>query len=244
MIFLFTDFGPRGPYLGQMTAVLQRLAPEVAVIDLLNDAPAFAPRPSAYLLAALLPELQPGDVLLAVVDPGVGTERAAIAIELDGRWVVAPDNGLVELAMRRTRTVREHVIVWRPERLSASFHGRDLFAPVAAALARGDRSRLAPASLSRMPGWPDDAAEIIYVDAYGNAMTGLRAESVPADAAIELAGRTLTRHRTFGDARPGSAFWYENSLGLVEIAANGTSAADLLGLQPGTPLAIRATPVA
>ncbi len=129
MIVLFTDFGVAGPYVGQMKAVLYREAPGVPVVDLFADAPAARPKPSAYLLAAYAAWFPPGSVLLAVVDPGVGGSRAAVVVEADGRRYVGPDNGLFELVVRRAKTVRFRRISWRPRGLSASFHGRDLFAP-------------------------------------------------------------------------------------------------------------------
>jgi S-adenosylmethionine hydrolase len=240
LILLFTDFGLSGPYMGEMRAVLLRGAPGIPVVDLMTDAPAFRPDLAAYLLAALWPTVEAGDVLLAVVDPGVGTDRAALAAEIDGRWVVAPDNGLLEPLLRRVPRSAVHAIVWRPERLSASFHGRDLFAPVAAALARGDRSRLGPGSPTRFPDWPDDLPAVIHLDRYGNAITGLRAALLPAEARLKVAGRQLGRARTFGEVTWGDAFWYENSSGLAEIAMNGASAAAALGLAPGSPVSISA----
>lgn len=139
MIVLFTDFGLSGPYIGQMKAVLAREAPGVPLIDLFSDAPAFDPISSAYLLAAYAPEFPAGTVFLCVVDPGVGGERAALAVQADSRWFVGPDNGLMAVAAARAeRSRRFFRIDWRPPSLSASFHGRDLFAPVAALLARGE----------------------------------------------------------------------------------------------------------
>src|SRR5205085_6905131 len=109
--------------------VLHLIAPGVPVIDLFADLPAARPRPAAYLLAAHAAWFPPGAVFLAVVDPGVGSERAAIVVEADGRWYVGPDNGLFELVIRRAATARSWEITWKPQWLSASFHGRDLFAP-------------------------------------------------------------------------------------------------------------------
>ncbi|MDX6750135.1 SAM-dependent chlorinase/fluorinase (plasmid) [Geminicoccaceae bacterium 1502E] len=240
MILTFTDFGVAGPYLGQMRAVLLRAAPEIPVIDLMSDVPAFEPRLAAVLLAALEGTALTGDVVLAVVDPGVGTERAPLALEVDGRWFVGPDNGLFELVLRRAREARSFRIAWRPDTLSASFHGRDLFAPVAAGLARGRTDTLEPAAPLRFPDWPDEPPLVAYVDGYGNAMTGLVAARLPPAAVVEAGGRRLARVRTFGEAAPGEPFWYENSLGLVEIAANGTSAAALLKLAPGTSIHLTA----
>jgi S-adenosylmethionine hydrolase len=240
LILLFTDFGLSGPYMGEMRAVLLRQAPGIPVVDLMADAPAFRPDLAAYLLAALWPTVEAGDVLLAVVDPGVGTDRAALAVEIDGRWVVSPDNGLLEPLLRRAQRLSVHAIAWRPERLSASFHGRDLFAPVAAALARGDRSRLGPGAPTRFSDWPDDLPAVIHLDRYGNAVTGLRAAVLPAEARLVVAGRKLRRARTFGEVSWGDAFWYENSSGLGEIAMNAASAAAALGLAPGSPVSIGA----
>ena len=235
MIALFTDFGLEGPYTGQMKAVLHQMAPGVPVVDLFADAPAGDPRAAAYLLAAYAPWFPKGTVFLSVVDPGVGGARPPIFVEADGRWYVGPGNGLFELVQRRALRTRSFSIDWRPERLSASFHGRDLFAPVAAMLTRGDAPPGRPCddSAFRRPDWPDDLAEIVYVDHYGNAMTGLRAAALPAGARLAAAGRLLTRARTFGDRPRGKAFWHENSNGLAEIAVNSGRADRELGLSVG-----------
>lgn len=245
MILLYTDFGLAGPYVGQLRTVLAMLAPAVPAIDLMHDASRCAPRPAAYLLAALVPAMPPESTVLGIVDPEVGTDRAALAINADGRWYVGPDNGLFEIVLRRAEMAAAWRIHWRPERLSATFHGRDLFAPVAARLALGGS---VPGSLIaldqvRRRDWPDDLAEVIHIDAFGNAMTGLRAarltKGAPADAALlKVGGRSLARARTFGDLPTGTAFWYENSSGLVEVAVNGGSAAQVLSLAIGAPVTI------
>ena len=141
MIALFTDFGLQGPYTGQIKAVLYDMAPGVPVIDLFADAPAGNPQASAYLLSAYSAWFPERTVFLCVVDPGVGGARPALVVEADGRQYVGPGNGLFELVRRRARETRTVEIDWRPERLSASFHGRDLFAPVAAMLARASSPR-------------------------------------------------------------------------------------------------------
>jgi hypothetical protein len=240
MIVLFTDFGLEGPYTGQVKAVLYRTAPEVPVVDLFADAPTGKPKPAAYLLAAYGVWFPPGAVLLAVVDPGVGGPRAPVIVEAEGRWYVGPDNGLFELVTRRAGTARTWEVLWRPETLSASFHGRDLFAPVAGWLARGERPAHEPRApeIGRHADWPDDLPEIVYVDRYGNAMTGLRGNLVPNGARLAVSGRALTRARTFSDVPPGEPFWYENSNGLAEIAVNAGRAADALQLVIGSPIAV------
>ena len=248
MIVLFTDFGPGGPYTGQMKAVLVREAPGIPVIDLADGLPACEPEPAAYLLAACAPAFPPGAVFLCVVDPGVGSERAPVALSAGGHWYVGPDNGLLAIAARRAGDAsragdaRWFRVTWRPPSLSASFHGRDLFAPVAAMLARGETvpGTLLDAAATVGAGWPDDRAAIVYVDPYGNAMTGLRAARLPGDAVVAAGGRRLRQLRTFSDAAPGAAFWYENANGLAEIAVNRGRADRVLGLRVGTPVRIEA----
>src|SRR5258708_229033 len=165
LMALFTDFGLAGPYTGQMKAVLHRLAPAIPVIDLFADAPSRNPKAAGYLLAAYAGWFPAGTVFLAVVDPGVGGPRAPVALSAGGYWFVGPENGLLEPVIRRAAaSLRLWEITWRPPSLSASFHGRDLFAPVAARLALGE----APEGTLRTPmcctDWPDDLAEIVYLD--------------------------------------------------------------------------------
>jgi S-adenosylmethionine hydrolase len=242
MIVLFTDFGLEGPYTGQMKAVLLREAPAIPVIDLFADAPTGKPQPAAYLLAAYAAWFAPGSVVLAVIDPGVGSARAALVVEADGRWYVGPDNGLFELVRRRAAHARLWEITWRPAQLSASFHGRDLFAPVAAQLARGEPppGRLLPPAFGRHPEWPDDLGEIAYIDRFGNAMTGWRAATLAAGTRLAVGGRLLPRAATFSDVVAGAPFWYENANGLAEIAVNAGHAASVLGLAIGSPVRIAA----
>jgi len=239
MIALFTDFGLRGPYVGQMKAVLQREAANVPVVDLMHDAPAFDARASAYLLAALVDAFPAGTVFAGVVDPGVGSAaRRAVMLQADGRWFVGPDNGLFAIVARRAGNAAWHEILWRPEALSASFHGRDLFAPVAARLVRGERPESRELGDAVGSGWPDELAEVIYIDDFGNAMTGLRAARLAMDARLTLGEHRLSRARTFSDVPVGQAFWYENANGLAEIAVNQGSAAEALELRLGAGLGV------
>jgi S-adenosylmethionine hydrolase len=242
MIVLFTDFGLSGPYTGQVTTVLYDTAPGVPVVQLFADAPAGRPQPAAYLLAAYSGWFPGGTVLLCVVDPGVGGARRAVIVEAAGRLYVGPDNGLFELVLRRAEAPRSWEIAWQPPMLSASFHGRDLFAPVAARLARGEPiPRLGRrVAATRFPDWPDDLPEIVYVDHYGNALSGLRAEGVPATSRLAAAGHTIGHAATFSAAPPGEPFWYANSNGLVEIAVNSGRADRALGLDIGSGIEILA----
>lgn len=246
MIVLFTDFGLAGPYTGQVTAVLQREAPGVPAVSLFADAPAAQPKSSAYLLAAYAAWFPAGTVLLCVVDPGVGGERRALIIEAEGRFYVGPENGLFEIVLRRAASARNAArcweITWRPTKLSASFHGRDLFAPAAARLARGETpDTMARSTVAmRFPDWPDELREIVYIDHYGNAMTGMRGETVAATARLASGGRTIMPALTFSSVPPGAPFWYVNSNGLVEIAVNGGRADRLLDLTIGSEVTVAA----
>ncbi len=176
MIVLFTDFGPTGPYTGQMVAALLREAPEARVVELMSDAPTFNPRAAAYLLASLVSDVPAGAVVLGVVDPGVGGARRPVMVEAGGRWFVGPDNGLFAIVARRLGGARWHEITWRPERLSATFHGRDLFAPVAARLMRDEP----PASQALRErdavghDWPDDLAESLWCRQCGTGHASVR----------------------------------------------------------------------
>lgn len=247
MILLFTDFGVAGPYVGQMRAVLYREAPAgTPVIDLMHDAPSFDPRAASYLLAALAAEIPAGSIVVGVIDPGVGTDREPIILEAEGRWFVGPDNGLFERVARDADQPKWWRITLRPTRLSRSFHGRDLFAPTAARIAAG----LPPPGTPLVPdparhgSWPDDLGQILYVDHYGNAMTGLRAHRVPERARLRVATRVLEFAPIFGAVPFGRPFWYVNSIGLVEIAVNRGRAARDLGLAVGMPVAVDTNDVA
>lgn len=241
MIALFTDFGAHGPYLGLVRAVLCDAAPGIDVVDLVNDAPRFQPRPAAYLLAALVDHLPASAVVLCVVDPGVGTaHREPLAVRVDDRWLVGPGNGLLSVCAARASRLEALRITWRPPRLSASFHGRDLFAPVAARLARGEAVEAEPIGRDAVlePGWPEDLAQVIYLDGYGNAMTGLRAARLDPAQKLAVGREALGSARTFGDVPAGAGFWYENSVGLAEIAVNRGSAAERFGLSIGAPVEV------
>jgi hypothetical protein len=234
-IMLFTDYGSNDLYVGQVKAVLDRYAPGVPVIDLLHEAPVFDPRASAHLLAALAGHVPRGSVILGVVDPGVGSERDGVVLRVDGRWFVGPDNGLFSVASQRAATRGSWRIVSIPEGASPSFQGRDVFAPLAAAVATDDfPNENVEATRSLRVALPDDdLAEVIYIDHFGNAFTGLRGASLDQGALLMAGGREIAYARVFSDVASGALFWYVNSIGLVEVAANGASAAALLDLRPG-----------
>ena len=242
MIFLFTDFGAADLYVGQVKAVLVQSAPSVSVIDLLNDAARFRVEPAAHLLAALAQQLPIGSVTLAVVDPGVGTDRRPIVMRCEGRWFVGPDNGLLSVLAARASECELWEICWRPPTLSRSFHGRDLFAPIAARIAMGDLSSGDLRAISKLQVELDGGNlwQVIYIDGYGNVFTGIRGASFAASAMLWLAGQAIRPGGVFAEADQGSPFWYVDSIGVIEIACNRTSAAERLRVAVGDPVSDRA----
>lgn len=243
MIVLFTDFGPGDPYVGQVHAVLLRDSPGVPIVDLCHAVPNFDIQAAAYLLPAYANEFPEGSVFLCVIDPGVGTQRRPVMLEADGRWYVGPDNGLFHIVARRAKRVCPFSITWRPAHLAPSFHGRDLFAPVAAMLARGEQPPCERTELSEPSGqWPDDLARIVYIDHYGNAISGLRASSLSEESTIAVGRHRLKCARVFAEVPPGQGFWYRNANGLVEIAVNQGSAQRVLELAVGDRIEILPMP--
>ena len=239
-VALVTDFGPGGPYVGQMRLRLAELAPGVPVVELVSDLTPFRPDLAAYLLPALVRDMPPGTLYLCVVDPGVGGDRLALTLAAGGNCFVGPDNGLLALVARRAAAPQVRRVDWRPPRLSESFHGRDLFAPVAAMLANGRQPESVGVDRAGMTGsdWPDDLPRVLYADPYGNLMTGVRASGLPRHGRIQAGAQALGFARTFCEVPAGRAFWYENAFGLVELAVNQGRADRVLGLAPGDPIAI------
>jgi S-adenosylmethionine hydrolase len=266
LITLTTDFGLQDHYVGVMKGVIAGIAPQARVIDLCHAVPPQDIARGAYILAASCRYFPPGTIHVAVVDPGVGSERRALAVEAGGwRWV-APDNGLLgwvfealaELglavgapegpAWRLGGAARAVVLEAReyqlPER-SHTFHGRDVFAPVAAHLAAGvPLERLGPptATLLRLPrrlpertpaGW---RGEVLHVDRFGNLVTNLRAAHCFGGACrVRVAGREIV------GLSPSYAAMAElgaiiGSDGYLEIAVPNGSAAARLGAGPGAPV--------
>lgn len=238
MIVICTDFGPAGPYIGQMQAVLHQQAPAVPIISLFDDLPCWDIRAAAYLLPAYVSEFPLDTVFLVVVDPGVGGDsREPVIARIDGRWFVGPGNGIFHILARRARSVRFWRIDWQPERLSASFHGRDLFAPIAARLAGGWAPDSNEINEPQVDGeWPEDLVQILYIDHFGNAISGLRANQLQPKRQIKVGGHLINFARTFSDVPKGEVFWYENANGLLEISVNCGRAADLAGIQLAAPI--------
>lgn len=237
MIVLFTDFGFNGPYLGQMKAVIWQQSPQIPIIDLFADAPVHNPRASAYLLASYVENFPAGTVFVAVVDPGVGsTQRQPAIIRADRRWFVGPDNGLFNVIATRAAAVEAWHVHWQPQNLSASFHGRDLFAPLAVQLACGKQPSAGMLAAMVLEKWPADLNEVIYVDNFGNLITGIRAVTLADDATLRIGDVQVPRVRTFSDVPVGKPLCYENANGLMEIAVNQGRADRLFSAAIGEPV--------
>ncbi len=239
MIFLFTDFGLHGPYVGEMHAVIRRQFPSLAVIDLMHDAPATNPKAAGILLSALSRRFESGDGCVAVIDPGVGSRtRRALMIEADGVTYTGPDNGLFVPLVHRSHSSTCYEIFWQPATLSDSFHGRDLFAPALVRKLSGkaiELREIEPATLAEFDSIPA-CNEIIYVDKFGNAISGISAGTVPKTNKFVVGGMHVSYARVFSEVKKGHGFWYENSMGLIELAVNQGSFAETYNVTAGTTL--------
>ena len=253
IVTLLTDYGLRDEFVGVCHGVIRRIAPDVPIVDLTHGVPRHGVREGALTLRNALPYTPPG-VHVAVVDPQVGTERRAVALRCadDGRVLVGPDNGLLALAWERFGGAVEAVDISRSphrlEPLSATFHGRDVFAPVGAALAAGepladagdplDPDELAPLELPE-PRLEDDAliAHALTVDGYGNVALNV-GHADALDAGIRLGdpvrvnSHVGTVVQTFADVSAGELLLYEDAWRSLALAVNRGDAAELLGLRP------------
>ena len=240
MIVLFTDYGLQGPYIGQVEAVLCRETPKATVINLFSDLPRQNPKAATYLLAAYAPEFPAGTIFFCVVDPGVGSfEDNPVVMRIDNRWFIGPDNGVFDILVRRSEKTECWKIHWRPEKLSSSFHGRDLYAPVCAMIANGIDIPGEKLQWQDKHQWPDELNEVIYIDAFGNCMTGINASGINKNARLNVSGKELFYAPIFSAAAEDEPFWHENSNGLLEIAVNKGNAAKELGLNIGAEIKIK-----
>ncbi|HVL17401.1 MAG TPA: SAM-dependent chlorinase/fluorinase [Gemmatimonadales bacterium] len=248
LITLLTDFGTADSYVAEVKAALLRAAPQATLVDLTHAVPPGDLRAAAYLLGRTWHRFPEGTVHLAVVDPGVGTPRAALAFGAAGHWFVGPDNGLFTPVLRDAAV--EIVTLAIPPTAAPTFHGRDLFAPAAAALASGTALQALgqpylgiPHRLSyRDPHYEGKSVvgEVVYVDRFGTLVTNLTPEMVPDYAVIEIEGLDIgPLRRTFGDVPTGGLLAYLGSGGQVEIAVRDGSAARRLGMGVGGRIRVR-----
>lgn len=231
--------------MGQVRAVIAGIAPAAPLHDLTHEADPFAVDHGAWLLETALPALPDGAVVLAVVDPGVGTSRRAIAVSSDGRFFVGPDNGVLSAALRHPWTAVELTAPeFRREPVSPTFHARDVFGPAAAHLSSGVAlDRLGPPITDPVTLPLFRAAErdggclegyIVHVDRFGNAISTVHASQLPGCYTVHIGGRQLAATtRTFGEAAPGVTACYVDSSGFLAVMVNRGSAAQVLGIARG-----------
>ena len=244
IITLLTDFGTVDGYVGEMKGVLLSLASDVEIVDITHEIPPQDVERARLTMARVWRRFPPGTVHVAVVDPGVGSTRAALAVASDDRFLVGPDNGVLSPALVAggARAVELPV----PANASATFHGRDVFAPAAVALARGEPIdslgtpardpivRRTPEAKRAADGSID--GEVIIVDRFGNAVTnliGLRG------GVVEVSGTAIPIRRTYAEAPAGAPVAVVGSSGFIEIAVRDGNAARSLGIMRGATVTLR-----
>jgi S-adenosylmethionine hydrolase len=255
VVSVTTDFGHKGPFIGTMKGMILKRFPAARIVDLTHETLVHWPAEAGFWIARSYRYFPRGTVHIAVVDPGVGTQREILALEHDGHAFLAPDNGLLG-----TLAQRPGARAWRvdPERLarlgldepSATFHGRDIFAPLAAELASGRMrpSDLGPRTNDVVPSWLEEpeisggriAGVVVTLDHFGNLITNIEGTSLAGfrHAVVHAAGHELPLKRTYGDVRPGQYLALVNSFGVLEIARAEQSAAEGLGLGRGAPVTV------
>lgn len=260
VITITTDFGHKGPFAAVMKGVILQRFRQACIVDLAHDIPAHWPPEAGFWISRSYQYFPDGSVHIAIVDPGVGTEREIIMVEFDRHLFMAPDNGLLASMLNSAsdavvyRLQLDKLAVLNAPPPSLTFHGRDIFAPVAAEFACG---RLTPADLGArtdhwIPAWLDEpevspgrvAGVIVTVDTFGNLISNIdQALLQPFKAPVaHLAGHRFELKPTYGRAQPGEYLALINSFGVLEIARAEGSAADGLGSDRGAPVTVRESP--
>jgi S-adenosylmethionine hydrolase len=256
VITLTTDFGTHDWFVGAMKGVIACIAPKATIIDLIHDLPPGDIRGGAFALAASYRFFPKGTVHLAVVDPGVGSHRKAIAVQTAKGAFVGPDNGVLSWALAKEKIVAIHALEnedYFLQPVSQTFHGRDVFAPVAAQLSRGvPIKKFGPAlkDFVRLD-WPEPRrqrggieGEVVYIDRFGNAITNLESSllrgSDQALCEVYAKRRRVCPLKTFYQgAAPKTPIALVGSSGFLEVAVNGGAAEELLGMRIGTRVVLR-----
>jgi hypothetical protein len=264
VVALLTDFGSQDHYVGSLKGAILTVCREAILVDVAHELPVHDVAAGAFALASAWRDFPEGTIFLAIVDPGVGTSRRALAMEAEGRLFVGPDNGILSLVIEDAAgdvTVREITNggMTRPQ-VSATFHARDVFGPVAGHLATGvplgevgpevaDPVRLAPppAQAGASAEW---SAQVLHVDRFGNLITNLRERDLDSvlstvhddrnGVVVVLGAHVLPLALTYADVAEGEACALLGSSGRLEIAVNRGSAAAILAAGCGSPLRLRA----
>jgi len=256
VITITTDFGHKGPFAAVMKGVILDRFADAKIIDLAHDIPAQWPPEAGFWVRLAYPYFPCGSVHLAIVDPGVGTEREILIVEYDRHVFMAPDNGLLaQLLDKAEDALVYHLDHSRLAELnicnpSATFHGRDIFAPLAAEIASG---RISPMHIGKLtcdwtPGWLDEAdvsanritGAIVTIDAFGNLISNIDAKMIESisNPLVHIGGHDVPLMQTYARAQPGELLALVNSFGVLEIAKAEGNAAEGLGLERGAPVTI------
>ena len=256
VITITTDFGHKGPFAAVMKGVILGRFPDARIIDLAHDIPAQWPPEAGFWVRRAYPYFPAGSVHLAIVDPGVGTEREILIVEYDRHIFMAPDNGLLaQLLDNADDACVYHLDLSRLAKLgitepSATFHGRDIFAPIAAEFASRRISPMHVGNLTEewIPGWLDEpevsagkvTGTIVTIDAFGNLISNIDGALIEkiSEPVAHIGGHDIQILQTYGRAKPGNFLALINSFGVVEIAKAEGNAAEGLGLERGAPLTI------
>jgi S-adenosylmethionine hydrolase len=257
VITITTDFGHQGPFVGVMKGRILTRFPQARIVDLTHEIVVHWPAEAGFWLARSFEYFPPGTVHVAVVDPGVGTSRDIIAVTAAGHIFLAPDNGLLAPVVSRSpeativRLNAAQVARFGVHRPSATFHGRDIFAPIAAELAAGRcvPEDLGPATDTLVPSWVDEptvdassvAGVVITIDHFGNLISNIDAGLIERFRLplVHAGNHSFPLMRTYGDVHPGEYLALINSFGVLEIARAEQSAAEGLGLSRGAPIIVR-----
>lgn len=255
VVTVTTDFGHRGPFVGTMKGVIVSRFPAARIIDLTHEAYVHWPAEAGFWIARSYHYFPAGTVHLAVVDPGVGTDRSVLLAVGDGHAFLAPDNGLLAEVIEKSGAtvyhVREEVIEAHAlNDISATFHGRDVFAPLAARLAAGELgvSNMGTMTRDYVPSIIEPPARrgqqltgvVITTDHFGNLISNIERAEVEAFKApvIQAGGHDIPFLRTYGDVQPGALLALINSFGVLEIACAEQNAAETLGIGRGAPVRV------
>jgi hypothetical protein len=257
VITLTTDFGQMDGYVGAMKGVILGICPQAEMVDISHQIQPQAVQQAAYVLSTAAPYFPPGTVHLVVVDPGVGSARRPVAVETERASFVGPDNGVFGLALVQDparRAVHLTETRYHMQPISATFHGRDIFAPAAAHLACGVAladmgevlalSELVELAISAPHPQPGGGWQctVLHVDRFGNLITNFRLPSPRQGLRVGVGGQWIQEiTRTFADVEPGKLVAYAGSSGYLEVAVREGSAADVLAMGAGDPVEIEVT---